>query len=150
MIKRTKDRAFGRAWLAGLATALSLAAPAVGAAQSNRSGGDPALFGMWRNPAGSVTIRINSCGDQLCGTVAAANAAASADARDSGYPNLEGMTVMRGTIAPRSQTWHGTVLVPDLGRSFDAHIELTDTVHAKITGCLWRGLFCRSQTWRRL
>ena len=137
--------------LTGLAFVASLAVPAAATSQPNPApGAEPALYGLWRNPAGSVTIRINACGYQVCGTVAGANAEAIADARDSGYPTLEGMTLMRGTIAPHGQSWHGTVLVPDLGRSFDAHIELVDPVHAKITGCLWRGLFCRSQTWRRV
>ena len=150
MIKRARNGAFGHGWLTGLVAVICLSLPATATSSPNGSGGAPALFGLWRNPAGSVTIRINACGDQVCGTVATANAEATADARDSGYPNLQGMTLMRGTIAPRSQTWHGSVLVPDLGRSFDAHIEMTDGTHAKVTGCLWRGLFCRSQTWMRL
>lgn len=150
MIKRLTESDFGRALLAGLAVVAGLAVPAPALSQPNTPGAEPALYGLWRNPEGSVTIRINSCGYQVCGTVAGANAEAIADARDSGYPSLEGMTLMRGTIAPHGQSWHGTVLVPDLGRSFDAHIELVDPVHAKITGCLWRGLFCRSQTWRRV
>lgn len=137
-------------FIAALLLVLAVPVPAVGAPPSGGGGSDPPLFGLWRNPAGSVTIRINGCGDQVCGTVIAANAEATTDARDAGYQNLEGMTLMRGSLAPHSRIWRGTVLVPDLGRSFAAHIELTDPIHAKITGCVWRGLLCRSQTWRRV
>lgn len=134
----------------GLLMALTSLAPAAGAPQPGQPGGDPALFGSWRNPDESVTVRINPCGEQVCGTVIAANAEAISDARDSGYPNLVGMTLMRGSLFGRAKVWRGTVLVPDLARSFAAHIELTDPNHARITGCMWHGLLCRSQTWRRV
>lgn len=133
-----------------LLISLILAIPPAGASQPGKQGGDPALFGLWRNPDESVTVRIGACGSQICGTVVAANAEAINDAREAGYPNLVGMTLMRGTLASRGPAWRGTVIVPDLARSFDAHIEPTDANHAKITGCLWHGLLCRSQTWRRL
>lgn len=144
-----KISALARRSLASLLLALAASA-AVGAAVQGKGAGEPQLFGLWSNPAGSVTIRINGCGTEVCGTVAKANAEATKDARDSGYPNLEGLTLLHGTIVPGSQVWRGTVLVPDLGRSFDAHIELTDPAHAKITGCVWHGLLCRSQIWRRM
>lgn len=139
-----------RSLLAAALLALTISIPASGTPPPGGVDSEPALFGLWRNPTGSVTVKINACGNQVCGTVTAANAEAATDARDAGYPNLEGMTLMRGTLIPRTAAWRGTVLVPDLGRSFSAHIELTDLAHARITGCIWHGLFCRSQTWRRV
>lgn len=136
--------------LAGLLIALALAAPSAAAPRLGQPAAEPALFGFWRNPDETVTVRINRCGEQVCGTVTSANAEAISDAREAGYPNLVGMTLMRGNLAERAEVWRGTILVPDLARSFAAHIEMSDANHARVTGCLWHGLLCRSQTWRRI
>lgn len=150
MTRQPDSSGISRRWLIALLAALAAAGSGAGATPPLKADGDPPLYGLWRNPMGSVTVRIKACGDQVCGTVTAANAEAASDAREAGYPNLEGMTLMRGTLVARGETWRGTVLVPDLGRSFAAHIELTDLTHAKVTGCIWHGLLCRSQMWRRV
>lgn len=108
------------------------------------------LRGTWRNPDGTVEVRIDSCGEHLCGTVTGAKPEALADAKDSGYPNLLGMQLMRNYRAEGPRRWSGTVFVPDLNHSFSSHIELIDPSHAKIAGCLWHQFFCKSQVWQRL
>ena len=68
-----KISALARRSLTSLLLALAASA-AVGAAVQGKGAGEPQLFGLWSNPAGSVTIRINGCGTEVCGTVAKANA----------------------------------------------------------------------------
>lgn len=131
--------------------ALALAAIMLAAGAIAQEPGTPSpLSGNWRNPSGSVTIHIGNCGATTCGVVIGATAEAVADARDSGYPGLVGMSLLRGGRAARSGQWRGTIFVPDMGRSFSAHIDLLDPNHARVTGCLWRDFFCKSQTWQRL
>lgn len=137
---------FRKYLVASLLALTALAVPSL--AQEPQS--ESPLFGNWRNPTGSVTIRIANCGASTCGIVIGATPGAIADARDSGYPNLLGMLLLSGGRADRSGQWHGTILVPDMGRSFSAHISLIDSNHARVTGCLWRSLFCQSQTWQRV
>ncbi|MBC2666818.1 DUF2147 domain-containing protein [Novosphingobium flavum] len=108
------------------------------------------LSGLWRNPYGTVDVRIDECGDKICGVVASATPDALADARDSGYPRLIGLELLQDYRADKPGHWVGTVLVPDLGRSFASHIELIDANHARISGCLWRQFLCKSQIWQRL
>jgi len=131
-----------------LAAALGLAAAPSGAASSSPPGNP--IRGLWRNPMRTVEVRIDECGEHLCGVVVGAASEALADARDSGYPNLIGMELMRDYRADRPGHWVGTVFVPDLGHSFSSHIELLDTNHARIAGCLWHQHFCKSQVWERL
>jgi len=140
-----------RAALLPLAIVVAALGPPGAGAQAGHAGpGDVPIYGIWRNPMGTVDVRIEACGDRLCGKVARASAEALADARDSGYPGLIGLELIQDYRAERPGRWVGTVLVPDLGHSFSSHIDLIDPNHARIAGCLWRQVFCKSQVWRRL
>lgn len=107
------------------------------------------LAGLWRNPDGSVLVRIEACGAEICGTVVGATATAQADARDGGYPQLIGLRILFGYRPHGVRHWIGRVLVPDLGHVFSSHIDLVDGNHARIAGCLFRQHLCQSQTWQR-
>jgi len=135
-----------------LPRALILLVPALllGAAARLPASPNTALHGVWRNPDGTVEVRIEDCGANVCGIVTSAAEEAIKDARDTGYPNLVGMQLLRNYRADRPGHWVGTVLVPDLGRSFSSHIDLVAANRARITGCLWHQYFCQSQVWQRL
>lgn len=107
------------------------------------------LQGAWRNPKGTVEVRIDACATGLCGRVVAASPSAIADARDSGYPALVGMELMHGYHAAGRGKWQGTIFVPDMGRSFSSHIDLVDADHLRVSGCLVGRFICKSQLWRR-
>lgn len=131
--------------------ALTLVAPmlammSLGAAPPPQ--GSP-LEGAWRNPKGSVEVRIGPCGEALCGTVITATPSAIADARDSGFPTLVGMQILRDYRPSGHGRWQGTVFVPDMGRSFSSHIVMVDADHVLVSGCLLGGFLCKSQLWRR-
>lgn len=137
-----------------LSAALLLAASAAsahqGASPHPAISPNAALHGVWRNPPGTVEVRIEDCGPNLCGVVTNAAQEAIQDARDTGYPALIGMQLLRDYRADRPNHWAGTVLVPDMGRSFSSHIELIAENRARITGCLWHQFFCQSQIWQRI
>ena len=122
---------------------LALAAPALAAAAPDD------LRGVWRNPDGSVLVRIDECGKTLCGVVVGATAEAEADARDGGYPRLIGLPLLYGYRPKGPRTWVGRVLVPDLGHVFPSHIELVDARHARVAGCLIGQHLCQTQVWQR-
>jgi len=107
------------------------------------------LRGTWRNHDGSVLVRIDQCGAEICGTVVGATPSAEADARDGGYPHLIGLRILFGYHATGPRRWVGRVLVPDLGHVFSSHIDLVDQDHARVAGCLFRQHLCQTQTWQR-
>lgn len=131
---------------AAIAVISFAALPAAAGAGSRQAG---SLEGDWRNPAGSVQVRIDACGPTLCGTVVAASPDAIADARDSGYPALIGMQLMHDYHPAGRGRWQGTIFVPDIGRSFSSHIDLVDAQHVRVSGCLLGKFLCKSQLWRR-
>ena len=135
------------ALLAGMVAAAHSRPPAPPPAATSPAG---PIRGVWRNSYNSVDVRIDDCGGQVCGVVVGATAEALADAKDSGYPNLIGMQLLRDYRAVSPTYWSGTVFVPDLGHSFSSHIVLLDPGHFRIAGCLWRQFLCKSQIWRRL
>lgn len=132
-------------------SALLLAAAAIAAITSSPppADQDAVLRDIWRNPAGTVAVRIGNCGPALCGWVAAASADAIADARDSGFPALVGMQLLTDYHHGEPHQWNGTVFVPDMKRSFSSHLVLVDHDHVRIYGCLVGKILCQSQLWQR-
>lgn len=110
---------------------------------------DP-IIGTWVNPRGSVAVRTGDCNGHLCGWVSWANAEALADARDGGIANLVGTELLHDYASTGSGLWHGTVFVPDMGRSFYSTIQPQGQTALKISGCILGGLICKSQVWRRV
>lgn len=132
--------------IAAIAAALVATAPAAGQPLPQPSTG---ATGLWINPRGSVKVATGPCGGGLCGWVVWASAAAAADARDGGVPRLIGLELLRDYRGAGSGRYHGTVYVPDMGRSFASTIDQLGPDQLKISGCVLGGLLCRSQVWRR-
>lgn len=122
---------------------------ALGAAASLAGHSADPLRGSWRNPDGSVTIRVDECGAKLCGWVTAASPEAISDAKDGGTEHLIGTELFEDYRRDSANHWSGTVFVPDLSHRFSSHIVLIDHDHARIAGCLIGRFLCQSQIWQR-
>ena len=112
-----------------------------------------ANYGVFRNPSGSVKVRVADCGTQLCGTIVAANAKARADAAKAGQTRLIGLQLFRNLVpvhqpkgAPRR--WEGGVYIPDKDKTVSGHASLDGKI-LKIEGCLLGDALCKSQEWVR-
>lgn len=110
---------------------------------------DP-IYGTWRNPRGTIDIRTAPCKDGLCGTIVRASPEAVADAKDAGVTTLVGLDLLQDYHRAATGRWAGLVYVPDMGRRFSSHIEQVTPDRLRISGCLWRDWFCKSQLWRRV
>lgn len=118
-------------------------APAM-AAPASRS------FGTWSNPKGSVHVRAEPCGKNMCGVVVWANEKAKADAlRGSGQP-LVGQRLFRDFVPAGKNVWRGKVFVPDISKTFSGTISLLDENRAEGKGCLLGNIGCKSQIWTRI
>lgn len=112
--------------------------------------GEDRLSGIWANPQNSVHIRLEPCGESVCGVVVWANDKAAADAARGGTPRLIGEGLFRDFTRAGDNLWRGVVFVPDLGRTFSGTIRLLDDDRLEARGCLTRRLGCRTQVWTRL
>jgi uncharacterized protein (DUF2147 family) len=123
------------------AAALLSATPALAAAP---------IEGSWRNPSGSVTVRIGPCGETLCGRVVAASPRARAEAADAGTERLVGTELMSGLEAVGPGAWRADIFVPDKNIRAEGELHLTGPRTMDVQGCAMGGLICKTQQWTRV
>lgn len=111
---------------------------------------DGAYLGTWENPAKSVTLRVERCGEKVCGTVATANDKAMADARRGGTDPLVGVQLFEEFSATGPRVWRGRVFVPDMNLRITGTATLVDPTSIRVRGCAAGGIICRSQLWTRV
>lgn len=131
-------------FLAGLAAGMM----SVSGAAESASPAQP--LGVWSNPKNSVHVRLQPCGESVCGTVVWASEKAKAAAKRGGTESLVGTQLFREFQQVEPGAWKGRVYVPDMGRTFAGRITALDSRTIKGRGCLIGGLFCKSQTWKRI
>ncbi len=120
---------------------IAIAAPALASAQG-------ALEGHWRNPKGSVTVRVAPCGDGYCGTVVDASTKAKATAANGGTPHLIGTQILSDMHANGSGTFKGQVFDPKRNLHAPATIRV-DGNTLVVKGCVL-SFVCKEQRWTRV
>ena len=133
-----KHRIIQLALLAALA-----AVPATASAKA-------ALEGQWRNPKGSVTVRLAPCGDGWCGTVVDASSKAKATARKGGTPHLIGTRILSGVRPSGGGEYKGRAFDPKRNLHAPATIRLLGPSTLVVKGCVLRGIICKEQRWKKV
>ena len=111
--------------------------------------------GVWANPSNSVQVPFAPCGrgqdaQLMCGTVIWASEQAKADAARGGSDRLVGTRLFTDFEEEEPGRWAGTVFIPDIGREVEGTITQVDAKTLVGEGCLFGGLGCRQQRWRRV
>jgi Delta7-sterol 5-desaturase len=101
------------------------------------------VLGEWWTPGFAARVRIEACGDALCGRIVWLwDEAAQQQA-------LIGRRVVEGMRAAEGGRWAGgTLHDPEDGRSYKGSLQLQLPGSLKLEGCF--GPFCRGQVWRRV
>ncbi|HEY2481337.1 MAG TPA: DUF2147 domain-containing protein [Caulobacteraceae bacterium] len=123
--------------------------------QAQATGVWPGVIGLWRTAGDEGLIRIEACGEAICGRIAeaAGDAPAQTDARNPD-PALRarpiaGLLIMKLKRLAPGRWGEGFIYNPDNGRSYRASIDLTGDGSLRLRGCLVAPL-CRTQTWTRV
>jgi uncharacterized protein (DUF2147 family) len=127
-----------------LAAAFALALVAVPAVAAPAS----TLEGVWRNPKGSVTVRIGQCGPTMCGRVVNASASAKAKAAQGGTDALVGTTILSNIRPAGANRWKGRVFLPKQNMHATGNLRLAGN-RLTVQGCVL-GFVCKDQTWVRV
>jgi uncharacterized protein (DUF2147 family) len=78
------------------------------------------------------TVRIEACGQNLCG-----------------YTVKTGEKVLID-MKPSDAKWTGQIRDPDTGRTYDSNIAMKGPNSLRVEGCAFGGMFCGGQTWNRV
>ena len=133
-------RIFGKAMLVLLACSLPVAANA-----------QEALEGQWRNPKGSIVVRVAQCGSAYCGTVVRASAKAKAGARKGGVSNLVGTRILSNLRPAGKGTFKGQAFEPKRNIRAPATVRVVGPNAIEVRGCAIAGmLLCKEQRWTRV
>ena len=108
------------------------------------------IEGRWVNPKGSVTVRIDACGQGFCGTVIEASAKARETARKGGTPSLIGTQVMSDFRPKGDGTYRGRAFDPKRNIRAPATIRMAGDSTLVVKGCLISGIICKEQRWKKV
>lgn len=106
--------------------------------------------GIFTNPAKSVQVRAEKCGEKLCGVVIWASARALEIAKRGGTPDFVGSRLFRDFVPIDADRWKGKVFVPDFGMTFSGTITRTSPNVLRGKGCVFGNFICKSEDWTRI
>jgi uncharacterized protein (DUF2147 family) len=110
-----------------------------------------ALEGQWRNPKGSIVVRVAPCGGSYCGTVVRASDKAKAGARKGGTPNLIGTRILSNLRPAGKNTYRGQAFEPKRKIRAPAIVRVVGPNAIEVKGCAIGGmLLCKEQRWTRV
>ena len=89
-------------------------------------------LGVWATEENKGNVRIESCGDRLCG-----------------YAVKTGEKILIN-MKQQDSRWTGKIHDPDSGRNYDSTIAMKGANALKVQGCAFGGMFCGGQTWKRV
>jgi uncharacterized protein (DUF2147 family) len=89
-------------------------------------------LGVWATEENKGHVRIEQCGQNLCGYAA-----------NTGEKILINMR-------PSDSKWVGHIHDPDSGRTYDSDIAMKGPNSLRVQGCAFGGMFCGGQTWSRV
>ena len=125
---------------AALCTALLVGATSAAAQH------DAGLLGDWWTPGFGARVRIEPCGDAVCGRIVWAWDESPSDIVDKAP--LVGRRVIDGMRASSAEHWQGGRMYnPEDGRDYKGQLHLQSATRLSVEGCV---LFvCKQQIWRR-
>ena len=89
-------------------------------------------IGVWSTEENKGNVRIEQCGENLCGYAVKTN---------------ERILI---NMKPSETKWVGRIHDPDSGRNYDSTIAMRGPNALRVQGCAFGGMFCGGQTWKRV
>jgi uncharacterized protein (DUF2147 family) len=114
------------------------------------------VAGLWKTPVEGGLIRIEHCGEEICGrSVASATLQTHPDQTDirNHDPALrnrpvKGLLILKLKPLGGDRWGDGWIYNPRDGGTYHATVQLDEGKRLKVTGCIMAPI-CKSQTWLR-
>jgi uncharacterized protein (DUF2147 family) len=113
------------------------------AVPASASGG-ASLAGQWRNPHGTIVVRVSPCGNAYCGTISWA----SAHNREKG--TTPGTRVLTNLKPVGDGVYKGSAYDPKHDMDGSATVRQAGPNVMIVRGCAVLGLVCKEQRWTRV
>ena len=94
----------------------------------------PGPTGLWLTEKHESKVRIQECGNALCGSV-------------EGKPNEKVLVDMQ---PGKKNHWDGKIIDTRNGSTYEGHVTLKNADALRVEGCTFAGLFCGGETWTRI
>lgn len=114
--------------------------------------------GIWRLQDGRVTVKVGSCGTNLCGFVTALSEPLDKQGKpkvDHENPNpalrsrpVVGLQILSGMKPDGENRWRGTIYNADDGRTYSSYMRLKENGLMQVKGCV--GPFCKTMNFQRV
>jgi uncharacterized protein (DUF2147 family) len=105
-----------------------------------------AITGEWWTPGFNARVRIEPCGDAVCGRIVWLWDDTPKGIADKAP--LIGRTVIDRMVAAEANRWHGGRLYnPEDGRDYKGSLQLQSPTRLVVDGCVL--FICQTQVWRR-
>ena len=103
--------------------------------------------GVWSTGEGRIHVKIDPCGEALCGKIVWVAEAEAKEASRKGRPiiGVQLLSDLRPST-DRSDQWEGNVYNLQDGRTYKVYLRPNNKV-MEVEGCLL--MFCRTQMWPR-
>ncbi len=108
--------------------------------------------GTYLSETGETRVRIARCGAAYCGTIISVQG----EAKDVNNPdpNLKGRNLvgiqMISNIQPTANGFTGQLYNYKDGRTYSGKMSFAGGKSMQLSGCVFGGLICRSQTWAKV
>lgn len=134
-----------RASMVAAVSALLLVVSGIGARAAEPTG-------TWLSETGETRVRIARCGGAYCGTIVGVKG----EAKDVNNPDpaqrgrsLVGVQMISNIQPSASDAWTGSLYNPKDGKTYSGKMRLKGADALELSGCVFGGMICRSQTWAR-
>lgn len=98
----------------------------------------PSPLGTWITEKKEGKVRIEACGNNLCGYSIDAKTGQN---RDKVLINMKPVNDAK---------WSGRIFDPNSGSTYDSTMALKSDTSLRVQGCAFGGMFCGGQTWSRI
>jgi uncharacterized protein (DUF2147 family) len=106
-------------------------------------------LGLWSAGEGRIHVKIDPCGEVLCGKIVWVSEAEAKEASRKGQPPIIGVQLLSDLkpSSDRADQWEGKVYNLQDGRTYNVFLRPGDK-QMEVEGCLL--IFCRTQVWPRV
>lgn len=115
--------------------------------------------GTWLTEGGKSHVKIELCGDKLCGAIVwlkepdndDGSAKLDINNKDQSLRSrpIMGLDLLADFSAKSEGKWEGgRIYNPEDGKTYKSKLEVADPDTLKVSGCVF--IFCKTQTWTRV